>query len=115
MPMSNQTASRLQRINQRRLLVGIDDFDSGGLGHLNSEVIKYHQHKIQKRSLKFGKSKIHNWGLFTLEPIQQGDLILEYVGEVISQKVADQREKEYYKNGIGSSYLFRVIWYLMYR
>ena len=35
-------------------------------------------------------------------------MIIEYVGERIRQPVAEMREKNYVKSGIGSSYLFRV-------
>jgi len=34
--------------------------------------------------------------------------VIEYVGELIRQQVADKREKAYERQGIGSSYLFRV-------
>ena len=54
------------------------------------------------------KSRIHDWGLFALEPISMGDMVIEYIGEVIRHKVADTREKMYEKLGIGSSYLFRI-------
>jgi len=40
--------------------------------------------------------------------IPQGDMVIEYVGELIRQQVADLREKAYERQGIGSSYLFRV-------
>lgn len=33
---------------------------------------------------------------------------MQYVGEIIRQKVADEREKRYEQCGIGSSYLFRI-------
>lgn len=35
-------------------------------------------------------------------------MVIEYVGELIRQTVADRREKAYERSGIGSSYLFRV-------
>ncbi len=105
---ANKITSRLNRVNQRRLLVGIEEFQPGGVSGINSDALKFNQLKVQKRQLKFARSKVHDWGLFALEPIPQGDMVLEYVGEVISQKVADKREKIYEKNGIGSSYLFRV-------
>lgn len=35
-------------------------------------------------------------------------MIIEYIGEIVRQKIADMREKEYEKIGIGSSYLFRM-------
>ncbi len=35
-------------------------------------------------------------------------MVIEYVGQMIRQSVADLREKRYEALGIGSSYLFRV-------
>jgi histone-lysine N-methyltransferase SETD1 len=58
--------------------------------------------------LKFARSSIHGWGLFTLEDIQPNEMIIEYVGEVIRSTIADTRELAYTRRGIGSSYLFRM-------
>lgn len=44
----------------------------------------------------------------TQEPIAEKDMVIEYIGQVISAGVADLREKRYEEKGIGSSYLFRV-------
>ena len=35
-------------------------------------------------------------------------MIIEYVGDRVRQRVADLREINYQKQGIGSSYLFRI-------
>ena len=35
-------------------------------------------------------------------------MVVEYVGQVVRQVVADERERRYEAQGIGSSYLFRV-------
>ena len=35
-------------------------------------------------------------------------MIIEYTGEVIRLPVADAREKTYARQGIGSSYFFRI-------
>ncbi|KAI9309360.1 hypothetical protein BJ944DRAFT_254096 [Cunninghamella echinulata] len=64
--------------------------------------------KKKQKKLKFGRSAIHDWGLFAMEPIYQNEFVIEYLGEVIRQQVANHREREYEENGIGSSYLFRV-------
>src|ERR1019366_8547248 len=48
------------------------------------------------------------WGLYAEENIALGDMIIEYVGEKVRQRVADCREVMYAKQGIGSSYLFRI-------
>lgn len=68
------------------------------------------------------KSAIHGWGLFgtleflifklivllALEDIPADDFVIEYVGQKIRIGIADNREEEYTKCGIGSSYLFRL-------
>ena len=64
--------------------------------------------QFRKKQLKFAKSGIHDWGLFALEPIAEGEMVIEYVGQVVRQTVADLREKRYEAVGIGSSYLFRI-------
>ena len=58
--------------------------------------------------MKFARSAIHDWGLFALEPIAEGEMVIEYVGQAIRQSMADLRETKYEQQGIGSSYLFRV-------
>jgi len=62
----------------------------------------------RKKKLKFAKSAIHDWGLFAMEKIPACDMIIEYVGEVVRSQIAELREKQYEKMGIGSSYLFRI-------
>ena len=64
--------------------------------------------QFRKKQMKFARSGIHDWGLFALEPILEGSMVIEYVGQVIRQTVADLREKKYEAMGIGSSYLFRI-------
>jgi SET domain-containing protein len=44
-----------------------------------------------------------------MEPISSGEMVIEYVGKVIRQQVADEREKYYERTGIGSSCLFKRI------
>ena len=50
------------------------------------------------------KSPIHGFGLFTSEIIQMGELILEYVGEIIRSTVADLREQD----SLDINYMFRI-------
>jgi histone-lysine N-methyltransferase SETD1 len=58
--------------------------------------------------LRFGKSLIHGWGVFTDGYINSGGLIVEYRGILIGNTVSDKREKEYEKAKIGSDYMFRI-------
>jgi histone-lysine N-methyltransferase SETD1 len=68
----------------------------------------FHCLQFRKKALKFAKSGIHDWGLFALEPIAEGEMVIEYVGTVVRQSIADLLEKKYEAMGIGSSYLFRI-------
>jgi histone-lysine N-methyltransferase SETD1 len=43
-----------------------------------------------------------------MDNFSQGEIVCEYVGEIISHKVADQREKNYEKRGIGDCYMFKL-------
>ena len=58
--------------------------------------------------MTFGKSAIHDWGLFAQEYIGENEMVIEYVGEVVRTLLSDVREQRYEKQGIGSSYLFRI-------
>ncbi|KAJ8450797.1 hypothetical protein Cgig2_032422 [Carnegiea gigantea] len=64
--------------------------------------------QARKKRLRFQRSKIHDWGLVALEPIEADDFVIEYVGELIRPRISDIRERQYEKMGIGSSYLFRL-------
>ncbi|KIO23729.1 hypothetical protein M407DRAFT_77739 [Tulasnella calospora MUT 4182] len=78
------------------------------MGDTQSTQLQFNQLRARKKQLIFARSPIHDWGLYAMEAIPQGEMVIEYVGEVIRAQVADKREKWYEKIGIGSSYLFRV-------
>ncbi|KAI5084250.1 hypothetical protein GOP47_0001165 [Adiantum capillus-veneris] len=75
------------------------------------EYIRYKQEQGWKR-LAVYKSSIHALGLYTSESIAKGEMVVEYVGEVIGLRVADKREADYLSNGRlqyrGACYLFRI-------
>ncbi len=52
-------------------------------------------------------SDIQGRGLFTLVDIPQGQMIIEYAGEIIRHQLCDKREKYYDSRGIGC-YMFRI-------
>ncbi|KAG7386919.1 hypothetical protein PHYPSEUDO_015124 [Phytophthora pseudosyringae] len=54
------------------------------------------------------KSSIHGYGLFLKEPVSEGQMIVEYQGHMIGQAVADERERRYEEQGVGSCYMFRL-------
>jgi SET domain-containing protein len=111
--LSRQVTARMNRLNHRHLTSSVSSVGLGSGGSHNaaaaqSDVWKFNQLKSRKKRLKFDKSLIHDWGLFALEAIPANDMVIEYIGEVVRQKVADMREKAYEQSGIGSSYLFRI-------
>ncbi|KAI0986509.1 hypothetical protein GJ496_000614 [Pomphorhynchus laevis] len=91
------------RSMQRRLMANIGDTDF-------AEIFRFSQFKLRKKRLQFGRSRIHDWGLFSCEYIAAEEMVIEYVGETIRQTVADKREHRQSVNdgSNGSSYLFRV-------
>ncbi|CAI5733666.1 unnamed protein product [Hyaloperonospora brassicae] len=54
------------------------------------------------------KSSIHGYGLFLKEPVNEGQMIVEYQGQIVGQLVADARERRYEEQGVGSCYMFRL-------
>ncbi|KAK5024150.1 histone methyltransferase set1 [Exophiala sideris] len=84
---------------QREMLQAVGD---------DADVLRFNQLQKRKKPVKFARSAIHNWGLYSLERIQATEMIIEYVGEKIRQEIADLREIKYTESGIGSSYLFRI-------
>lgn len=77
--------SREARHMQRRLIASMPDVES--------DLLKFNQLKFRKKLIKFGRSSIHNWGLFALESIAENEMVVEYVGQMIRLTVAEKREK----------------------
>ncbi|EEB05744.1 histone lysine methyltransferase Set1 [Schizosaccharomyces japonicus yFS275] len=101
---SSRITSRMNRVNNRRLAAGVEK------SNLNSEtdLLRFNALKARKKQLRFGPSRIHTLGLFAMENIDKNDMVIEYVGEIVRQRVADTRERKYVREGIGDSYLFRI-------
>jgi len=88
---------RAARAKQRRLLRGVS-----ALG-LNVDTLAG-----RETNVRFDRSNIHGWGVFTDIDIRQGEMIIEYRGELIGNAMAEKREKEYEAAKIGSDYMFRI-------
>ena len=122
-------SSRSNRANARRRAQGLDELNtlqlqqrSGLNGHLSELdsattttteppsllLFKFNQLQTRKKHLRFARSPIHDWGLYAMEKIVRGEMVIEYVGEIVRAQVAEKREKVYERQGIGSSYLFRI-------
>ncbi|MCO5561749.1 hypothetical protein L7F22_015372 [Adiantum nelumboides] len=63
--------------------------------------------QTQSSRICFGKSAIHKWGLFARHDIQEGEMVVEYKGEIVRRSVADIRERRYKQQG-KDCYLFKV-------
>lgn len=100
---SSLSVSRLARVNARHLASGLDKHKKATA--TDTDLLQLNQLRTRKKQLRFARSPIHDWGLYALELIPPGEMVIEYVGEQIRQQVADQREKAYERQGIGSSYL----------
>lgn len=100
---SSLSISRLARANARHLASGLDKHKKATA--TDTDLLQLNQLRTRKKQLRFARSPIHDWGLYALELIPAGEMVIEYVGEQIRQQVADKREKGYERQGIGSSYL----------
>ncbi|KAL1705532.1 hypothetical protein EV121DRAFT_258335 [Schizophyllum commune] len=109
-------SSRSNRANARRRAQGLEEMNqmqralalSKGETAAGELSFKFNQLQTRKKHLRFARSPIHDWGLYAMERIVRGEMVIEYVGEVIRAQVADKREATYERQGIGSSYLFRI-------
>ncbi|KAG2126600.1 hypothetical protein DEU56DRAFT_539512 [Suillus clintonianus] len=115
-PAQPVTSSRSNRATARRRAQGLEEINqvqravalSKGETAAAELSIKFNQLQTRKKHLRFARSPIHDWGLYAMERIARGEMVIEYVGEIIRAQVADKREKVYERQGIGSSYLFRI-------
>lgn len=106
---ASRGSSRANRVNQRRYIADLNDQKRTlGQAGQDSDVLRFNQLKKRKKTVKFARSAIHNWGLYAMESIPKDDMIIEYVGQEVRQSVATIRERAYIRAGIGSSYLFRI-------
>ncbi|KAJ7216625.1 hypothetical protein GGX14DRAFT_359065 [Mycena pura] len=115
-PPQHVESSRSNRATARRRAQGLEEINqvqraialSKGEMSANELSFKFNQLQTRKKHLRFARSPIHDWGLYAMERISRGEMVIEYVGEIIRAQVAEKREKLYERQGIGSSYLFRI-------
>lgn len=103
---STLSANRSTRAQNRRPLTGQQS------SHIAVDLFKVSPLQSTQKLVVLKNSSIHSYGLVLMEPAEPGDLILEYVGELVRASVANIREwhyeREYCGDGIASSYLFRL-------
>ncbi|XP_042459563.1 histone-lysine N-methyltransferase TRX1-like isoform X1 [Zingiber officinale] len=62
-----------------------------------------------RKRLAFGKSKIHGFGVFAKLLHKAGDMVIEYIGELVRPTIADIRERFIYNSLVGAgTYMFRI-------
>ncbi|TKY58109.1 Histone-lysine N-methyltransferase ATX1 [Spatholobus suberectus] len=100
-------------INGQKLCsLGLPKFPDLDIEHdSRKEYARYKQAKGWKHLVVY-KSRIHALGLYTSRFISRGEMVVEYIGEIVGLRVADKREKEYqsgrklqYKS---ACYFFRI-------
>lgn len=106
-PGSSQITVRANRRNQRTFAKNMTE-QMLILANGDSDASTFNQLRKRKKRLRFSRSPIHGWGVFTEEEISAKDMIAEYVGEIIPKHVSDKRERKYLKSGIGSCYMFKL-------
>ncbi|CAG8587252.1 4396_t:CDS:2 [Ambispora gerdemannii] len=100
--------SRENRMKNRGILANMQQYNRETAKGDVDDVMRFNQMKGRTKQLKFAKSSIHSMGLFTKERIDANDMVIEYIGEVIRQSVADHRERRYARDGVRGSYMFRI-------
>lgn len=60
------------------------------------------------KALVFKKSKIHGKGLFGCSAIKANAFVIEFLGEIVRNVIADLRESQYRKEGLKCTYLFQL-------
>lgn len=104
------TSGRTARVTGRRLAHDIETTRKSTIATQTTETdtFAFNQLRTRKKQLKFSRSPIEGYGLYAMETILPGEMVCEYVGEIVRSAVAEVREQRYLKQGIGSSYLFRI-------
>jgi len=103
------TSGRTARVTGRRLAHDIETTRRATTAQTSeTDTFAFNQLRTRKKQLKFSRSPIEGYGLYAMETITPGEMVCEYVGEIVRSAIAEVREQRYLKQGIGSSYLFRI-------
>lgn len=99
------SSGRSSRVQNRRPLLQTTN-------QVTLDLFKVSPLQSTQKLVALRNSSIHSFGLVMMESAEPGDLIIEYVGELVRASVANIREwkyeREYKGDGIASSYLFRL-------
>lgn len=106
--LAANASGRAARVSNRTQVKDLNTTKQNLTDGQQGDAIRFNNLKKRKKLVKFDRSAIHGWGLYAEENIAMNDMIIEYVGEKVRQAVANIREIKYDKQGMGSSYLFRI-------
>ncbi|HPF25142.1 MAG TPA: SET domain-containing protein-lysine N-methyltransferase [Steroidobacteraceae bacterium] len=73
----------------------------------NDEVLRGGAKIVSSPLIKVRRSKVHGSGVFAVAPIKKGTRIIEYLGDRVSHKVADDRYEDHDEND-NHTFLFIV-------
>ncbi|EEF33976.1 set domain protein, putative [Ricinus communis] len=62
----------------------------------------------KEKKIKIVKTEFCGWGVETVEPINKGDFIIEYIGEVIDDAVCEQRLWDMKYKGVQNFYMCEI-------
>jgi len=74
--------------------------------HLSRDNVSFPSMAVSLPKIERKKSKLHGYGVFALETINKNKRIIDYAGELISNKQSESREDRYLKKGC--IWVFRV-------
>jgi hypothetical protein len=103
---SKKTSNKKNNTKSLDLDLNFDNKDNLSDDQIIAQKYKYYLNQ-QNKKVYIGPSIIHRNGLFATDNIKPGEIVIEYVGEMITNKIADYREIEYNERGFGDCYMFR--------
>jgi hypothetical protein len=94
---------------EKRFHISIDEKSRSKKKRQRSLLSMYHsmREKNKNQRLQVLRSRIQGWGVFAKQLIPKGEMVIEYVGEIIHSALADMREAYYNSCNIGC-YMFRL-------
>ncbi|CAF3790913.1 unnamed protein product [Rotaria sp. Silwood1] len=103
------TSSHLTRNALQRTLYGIETNQIPyGKHFVHSKSTQYRKLKTEwRQNIYLAKSRIQGLGLFAARNLEKHSMIIEYIGELIRNEVANKREKLYEQQNRGI-YMFRL-------
>ncbi|XP_073001650.1 histone-lysine N-methyltransferase TRX1-like isoform X1 [Typha latifolia] len=106
----NGTSCSSSCSNYLQVIGALDATQQESIASISSMAEKYKNMKTTfRKRLAFGKSRIHGFGVFAKLTHKAGDMVIEYIGELVRPTIADIRERRIYNSLVGAgTYMFRI-------